>query len=142
MVSQPARVEHWGSMTVFMNPSGLVAPPGPFSHVARCGDLVMLAGQTGVDADGRLVDGGIVAQAAQAMANIAIALASQGLGLEHIIKVTIYVTHAEDLDELVPYMDRAFPELFPGGFPASTLVVVQRLFAPEMRIEIEASAHA
>lgn len=127
---------------VFTDPGGMLTPPGPYSHVARVGDLVFVSGQVGATADDVLVGPGVCEQADQALSNIRLALESQGLGLEHVAKVTIYVPYPDDLDELVPHMDRGFPSFFPNGFPASTLVVVQRLVSPELRIEIEAIAHA
>lgn len=129
-------------MAVFTNPAGLLTPPGPYSQVARAGDLVFVSGQVGANAGDALVGPGIREQAEQAIVNIRTALESQGLGLEHVVKVTIYVPYPDDLDELVPHMDRVFPVYFPNGFPASTLVIVQRLVAPELRIEIDAIAHA
>lgn len=126
----------------FVNPSTLVTPPGPFSHVVRVGDLAFVAGQTGCDASGTLVGPGVVEQARQAVANIRDALEAVDLALTHIVKVTLFLAYESDLDELVPYMDEEFPQHFSAGLPPSTLVVVNRLFAPEMRIEIEVVAHA
>lgn len=130
------------TLPVFTNPPTLLRPPGPYSQVARVGDLVFVSGQVGATADGVLVGDGVGEQADQALVNIRTALESVGLNLDNVAKVTIYVAYPEDLDELVPHMDRVFPDFFPRGFPASTLVIVQRLFDPALRIEIEAVAHA
>lgn len=126
---------------VFSNPDTLLTPPGPYSQVAQVGDLVFVSGQVGADAENHLVGPGIGEQAEQALRNIRTALESVGLGLDHVVKVTIYVPYPDDLPELVPHMDRVFPDYFPDGFPASTLVLVQRLFDPALKIEIEAIAH-
>ncbi|NLB46638.1 MAG: RidA family protein [Microbacteriaceae bacterium] len=126
----------------FVNPSTLYTPPGPYSQVVRVGDLAFVAGQVGMNHAGVLAGSGITVQAGQAIKNIASALESVGLGLAHVVKVTIFVPYAEDLDELVPYMDAAFGDFFTGGYPASSLLVIDRLFDPELRIEIEAVAHA
>lgn len=129
------------TLPVFTNPPTLLSPPGPYSQVARVGDLVFVSGQVGATADGALVGDGVAEQADQALVNIRTALESVALSLDHVAKVTIYVAYPDDLDELVPHMDRVFPDFFPRGFPASTLVIVQRLFDPALRIEIEAVAH-
>ncbi|WP_040167901.1 RidA family protein [Microbacterium gorillae] len=129
-------------LPTFTNPSGLLTPPGPYSQVARVGDLVFVSGQVGADAENVLVGESVSAQADQAFRNVAVALAGVGLGLEHIAKVTIFVPYPDDLPELVAHMDDVFPALFPRGYPASSLVVVQRLVDPRLRIEIEAVAHA
>lgn len=126
----------------FENPSSLITPPGPFSHVVRVGDLAFVAGQTGTNAAGELVGTGAVEQAEQAIANIRDALESVDLNLAHVVKVTLYLTHPEDLDVLVPYMDAEFPKYFSAGLPPSTLVFAQRLFDPALRIEIDVIAHA
>ncbi|WP_396656066.1 RidA family protein [Microbacterium sp.] len=127
---------------VFTNPETLLAPPGPYSQVAQVGDLVFVAGQVGADRDDVLAGPGVAEQCDQALRNIRTALESVGLGLANVVKVTIFVPYADDLDELVAHMDRVFPDFFPEGFPASTLVLVQRLFDPALKIEIEAVAHA
>nr|WP_279550661.1 RidA family protein [Leucobacter weissii] len=117
-------------------------PPGPYSQVVAVGPLAFVSGQVGGGPDGESVGPGIVAQTRQAVANIGAALDAVGLGLEHVVKLTIFVVDEKDLDELVPYMDRAFPLAFPGGLPANSLVLVRRLIDPGLRIEIEAVAHA
>lgn len=126
----------------FINPSTLYTPPGPYSQVVHVGDLAFVAGQVGMNTESVLVGASVTEQAGQAIKNVAAALDSVGLGLQHVAKVTIFVPYAEDLDELVPYMDETFSDLFPDGLPASTLVIVDRLFDPALRIEIEAIAHA
>jgi len=127
---------------VYSNPSSLVPPVGPYSHLSRVGDLVYLAGQTGIDERGATAGPDISAQARKALENIRAALESQGLGLENILKLTTYVAGAEHLGELIELMDELFPQLFPGGCPPNTLLVVAQLVVPELRIEIDAVAHA
>lgn len=125
----------------FVNPAALVPPVGPYSHLSRRDGLVHLAGQTGIDAEGNAVEGGIAGQAEQAMQNIRLALESQGLGLANIVKLTTYVAGAGQLPGIIAYMDKAFGRLFPGGFPPNTLLAVQQLVVPELLVEIEAIAH-
>jgi len=129
-------------MTHFRNPSTLLPPPGPYSQVVRAGDLAFVSGQVGADATGELVGPGIPEQATQALENISLALAEVGMSLADVVKLTIFVADAADLATLVPHMDALFPARFPAGLPASSLVIVQRLFDPALRIEIEAIARA
>lgn len=126
----------------YSNPPALVPPVGPYSHLSRTGDLVYLAGQTGIDAAGDPVGDDVASQAAQAMENIRLALESQGLGLENVMKLTTYVAGADQLPGIIEYMDEAFPRLFPGGCPPNTLLAIQQLVVPGLRVEIEAVAHA
>src|SRR5271165_5981710 len=60
-----------------INPAELARPSG-FSHAvtATGGRIVFLAGQTGMDRDGKVVSGGVVAQFEQALANLLTALAA------------------------------------------------------------------
>jgi enamine deaminase RidA (YjgF/YER057c/UK114 family) len=126
---------------VFTNPDTLLTPPGPYSQVAQVGDLVFVSGQVGADRENNLVGPGIGEQCEQALRNIRTALESVHLTLDNVVKVTIYVPYPDDMEELVPHMDRVFPDHFPNGFPPSTQVIVQRLVDPGLKIEIEAVAH-
>jgi len=62
-----------------INPDGLARPSG-FSHAVSVTErrLVFLAGQIGIDQDGKLAVGGVVAQFEQALANLLTALAAAG----------------------------------------------------------------
>ena len=64
-------------MTVMrINPAELARPSG-FSHaVSAIGRIVFLAGQTGVDRDGNVAEGGIVPQFERALGNLLTALAA------------------------------------------------------------------
>src|SRR5579859_5169992 len=76
-----------------INPAGLARPSG-FSHAvsAPAGRLVFLAGQTGMDRDGRIVPGGVVAQFEQALGNLLAALAAAGGQPSDLASLTIYLT--------------------------------------------------
>ena len=70
------------------------APPvaGPYSPAVRAGDFVVLAGQVGIAADGKLVPGGIEAQTGQVLANIAAVLGDIGAGWDDVARTTIFLT--------------------------------------------------
>lgn len=61
-----------------------------------------------------------------------------GATLKDIVKLTIYMTNVADYDKVV----KVRREYFKWYFPASTLVEVKSLVAPEYLVEIEAIAHA
>jgi enamine deaminase RidA (YjgF/YER057c/UK114 family) len=100
--------------------------------------MVAVSGQVPLDIEGRLVGANDVeAQTRQVFDNIAAALAAAGAGMEHVVKLTYYLTDIGDL-ELVrrvraDYISRDAP-------PASTLVQVSSLVDPAFRIEIDALA--
>ena len=60
-----------------------------------------------------------------------------GGAMADVVKVTIYVTNIKNNTKVW----QARREFFTGDFPASTLVEVRALAAPEILVEIEAIAH-
>lgn len=124
------------------NPEGIYDPrPHGYSHVAAVpawSQLVFVAGQGGSRADG-ILSADFGAQVAIVFENIAIALASKGLKMENIAKLTTLVV---DYDEekhriLIEESTKIWPDL---KFPVNTLIPVQRLALPGMLIEIDATA--
>ena len=99
---------------------------------------VYLAGQTGVDATGKIAEG-FRAQAVQVMENLNTALASVGGGFEHVVKLKSYLTNIEtNGTEFREVRGSYFPNK--QALPASTLVQVPRLANPAFLLEIEAIA--
>ncbi|HWM64223.1 MAG TPA: RidA family protein [Solirubrobacterales bacterium] len=126
---------------IYLNPAGAPAPIGMYSNLSRAGDLLFVAGQVGLGADGELAGEGLEEQAAQAFENIAILLRSQGATLRDVTKFTTYLVSAEEIARFFVIRERLFPDLFPEGeYPPNTLLVVDRLVLPELRIEVEAIA--
>jgi 2-iminobutanoate/2-iminopropanoate deaminase len=128
-----------------LRPDGLAAPLGLYSHGSRVragGELLFIAGQVAVGADGQLVgrdDFG--AQARQAFANVRAVLAGAGMGPEHVAKFTTYVSAPEYIESFYQARETIFAEWYPSGdFPPNTLLVVTRLVRPELMVEIEAIA--
>jgi enamine deaminase RidA (YjgF/YER057c/UK114 family) len=124
----------------FSNPPGMSKPPS-YSHVVEVNGphrTVYLAGQTGVDANGKVAEG-IRGQTVQVMENIKTALASVGGGFEHVVRLTSYLTNLE-VDGAVFREVRA--SYFPNkeALPASTLLQVSRLANPAYLVEIDVIA--
>ena len=70
--------------------NGAPAAIGPYSQAIDCGEFVFTSGQLGLDpATGKLVDGGVQAQATQAMKNIQAVLTAAGLTLDNVVKTTV-----------------------------------------------------
>ena len=124
----------------FFNPPGMSKPP-TYSHVVEVNGpnrTIYLAGQTGVDANGKVAEG-IRAQTVQVMENIKMALASVGGGFEHIVKLTSYLTNLEaNGAEFREVRGSYFPNK--EALPASTLLQISRLANPAYLVEVEAIA--
>lgn len=124
-----------------VNPPSLPAPSG-FSHAvtARGGSLVFLAGQTALDADGRIVGGGIVAQFEQALSNLLAALAGAGGSPEHLAKLTIFAVDPEDYRAHARQIGAVWQRLAGRDYPAMALIGIVRLWDEPALVELEGIA--
>ncbi len=108
-----------------------------YSHVAKAGDTVYIAGQIALDADGALVGrGDIEAQTQQVYANLQAILEELGGGLKDIVKLTTYLTERSHLEAFRRVRNRFFSD----AFPPNTLLFVSGLAHPDYLVEIEAVA--
>jgi len=86
------------------------------------------------------VEGGIVAQTRQALANIVAILAVDDARPEHLVRLTWYVTdRAEYLAAAAP-LGAVYREILGRHFPAMSAVQVTALMEPGAVVEIEATA--
>jgi enamine deaminase RidA (YjgF/YER057c/UK114 family) len=105
--------------------------------VAR-GRMVFVRGQVGQDLD-TAVNVGVgdaAAQAAQAMQNIEQLLGEAGASLEHICKITIYLTDPRFREAVYRTVGAALQ----GVYPVSTGIVVAGLARPEWLVEVDVIA--
>ena len=106
-------------------------------QVVKAGNMLFLRGQVGTDFDGKLIGpGNPEAQTEQAMKNVKQLLEEAGSCLEHICKITIYLTDREIREPVY----RTIGKWLKGVFPVSTGVVVAGLAKPEWLLEVDVIA--
>ncbi len=110
----------------------LTRPFGAFCHAVRANGFLFLSGFTASDTPA--ADSDIVAQTEAVLDVIKSVLEAEGAGFENVVKVTVYVTELDKLQEIHDVRFRYFGD----HLPASTLVQVVNLIRPNLKIEIEA----
>jgi enamine deaminase RidA (YjgF/YER057c/UK114 family) len=103
--------------------------------------VLYLSGQTANAADGApMHEGDLVAQFKLAWSNLKDVLTASDMTPSHIVRLNIYTT---DVDAFMAAADELVPIYAEDGCkPACTLLGVNRLFEPEIMIELEATAVA
>jgi enamine deaminase RidA (YjgF/YER057c/UK114 family) len=124
-----------------INPGELARPSG-FSHAVSvpAGRMVFLAGQVGMDRDGKVVSGGVVAQFEQALANLLTVLAAAGGQPGDLVSLTIYLVDLADYQARARDIGAVWRRLAGAGYPAMAGVGVSRLWDPEALVEIQGIA--
>ena len=109
-----------------------------FSTAVRSGDLLFLSGQIGTEPGvdpPRLVGGGVEAETRQALAHVRTVLAAEGLGMEDVVKCTLFLDSMDDFAAV----NRIYAAAFPGAPPARSAMAVEEL-ALGAAMEIECIA--
>lgn len=111
------------------------APAAPYSPCVEAAGLIFISGQAGRDPETGTPEG-LAEQTRVAMGRIGAILRDLGLGFEHLVKTTVFLTDITDFGEF----NAAYGEFFTGPPPARTTVEASALPRPEFRVEIEAVA--
>ena len=123
-----------------INPPELAAPKG-FSHaVIGQGTVVFLAGQTALNAEGRIVGDGIVAQFEVALGNLLTALRAAGGRPDQLAGLTVYITDMDDYKAHSREIGRVWRRLAGTEYPAMAGIGVSRLWDVEALVEVQGYA--
>lgn len=111
---------------------------GPYSQATRAGNQIFVSGQIGVDpTTSQLAGPSIEEQTKQALNNVEAILATQGLSLENVVRVEVYLTDLADFTN----MNTVYGHRFTYDVkPARTTVQVSKL-PRDARIEITCLAY-
>ena len=110
----------------------------PFSEAVRVGDLMFLSGQIGFEpATGKVVPGGIKAEARQALTLMKDTLTRHGVPMSDVVKCTVFLA---DIAEW-PAFNEVYGEFFKKPFPARSALAASGL-ARNARVEVECIAYA
>ena len=119
-----------------VNSSAAPKALGPYSQAVRWGNLLFVSGQVGIDPEtGRLVEGGVEAQARQVFKNLAAVLAAAGINFRRLLKTTVFLkemAHFKTVNEI-------YAAEVPPPYPARAAVAVKEL-PLGAEVEIEAIA--
>jgi enamine deaminase RidA (YjgF/YER057c/UK114 family) len=136
---EPTKTESPAMQNVIVNPASLPTPSG-YAHAVRAGSTVYLGGQTALDKNMRIVEGGIVEQFVQAFRNVLTALEEAGGRPDDLVSVTIYLTDVDDYMAHGKEIGRLWREMAGRKYPAMAGIGVTRLWQKEAMIEIQGVA--
>ncbi|SHK01485.1 2-iminobutanoate/2-iminopropanoate deaminase [Desulforamulus aeronauticus DSM 10349] len=109
---------------------------GPYSQAVKAGGFIFVSGQIPVNpATGEVVAGGVEAQTKQVLENLTAILNSQGLGLDRVVKTSVFIKDMNDFQKI----NAVYAEYFNSEAPARACVEVARL-PKDVLVEIEAIA--
>ena len=124
----------------FINPPELGTPKG-FSHaVAGRGTVIFLAGQTALDADGKVVGSTVVEQFERALGNLLAALDAAGGTPQDLASLTVYIVDMDDYRANARAIGGVWRRLVGDQYPAMAGIGVSRLWDAEALVEVQGFA--
>jgi 2-iminobutanoate/2-iminopropanoate deaminase len=108
---------------------------GPYSPALAVGDFVFVSGQIALDHEGKIAAIIPPDQTRTALENMRAQLAEAGLGMDAVVKTTIFLTNMDDFGAV----NEVYAEFFAPPYPARSTVEVSRL-PKDVKVEIEAIA--
>jgi enamine deaminase RidA (YjgF/YER057c/UK114 family) len=130
-----------GGLPEILQPEGWAPAKGFANGVVAEGRTVFVGGQVGWNPEtGEFETDNFVAQARQALRNVARVLAEAGAEPRHVVRMTWYLTDRREYLEAARTLGVAYREVFGRHFPAMSAVIVAGLVEERAKVEIEATA--
>ena len=118
-------------------PSDVMEPIGPYSHIARCGEFIMIGGTAGVDPATNAIEGpGVAEQTTRILDSFESMLGSVGSDLDHILHVNVFLADMKDF----PAMNDAYEARMGDRRPARTAIGVTGLPKEGARVTMNLTA--
>jgi 2-iminobutanoate/2-iminopropanoate deaminase len=112
-------------------------PIGPYSHIAKVGDFIMISGTAGFDpVTGALAGSDVESQARQILKSFQLMLEAVGSDLAHIVHINVFLKDMQHFDEL----NRVYVEMMGEHRPARTVIGVNELPKPEVLVTMNLTA--
>jgi len=109
---------------------------GPYSQAVRAGNLVFASGQIPIDPETKeFVSGGVAEQTEQVLKNLKAVFEAAGIGLDQIVKTTVFLADMNDFTA----MNEVYGKYFAENPPARATVQAARL-PRDAKVEIDAIA--
>lgn len=109
---------------------------GPYSQAILSNGFLFISGQIPLTPDGILVEGDIAAKTRQCLENMNQILLEAGVGMDHLVKVTVFVTNLEDFNAI----NMVYATYFEGQVPPARSLVQVSGLPKGASIEIEGIA--
>ena len=123
-----------------LQPRNWPQPKGYANGVSARGRLVVTGGQIGWDPYTQAFPDGFAAQTRQCLLNIEAVLDAGGATMQHLVRLTWYVTDIELYLSSLKDLSLSYKEIIGRHYPAMALIQVVRLVEPKALVEIEATA--
>ena len=126
-----------------ITPPKFGAPLGLYSHgmAASPGEIVVVAGMTGLVEGGRLAGPDVESQTKAALENVRAVVEAAGCTMRDVVRLQTFLTSADHIPGFMKARQAVFAREFPDGvYPPNTLLIVSGLVHRELVVEIEAMA--
>lgn len=118
-------------------PPNTMTPIGPYSHIAKVGELIIIGGTAGVDPQtGELAGADVATQTTQILHAFEVMLDSVDSDLGHILHINVFLKNMDDFGA----MNAAYAEKMGDRRPARTAIAVSDLPKPGALITMNLTA--